>query len=170
MSLQIRLLQAKQCVQRGHLNDALQIYRGLLRLMPQHPTVNSLLASVLIEIGQPEQAVKPLEIASAQEPDNTEHWVRLLAAYHRSGLVHQARQLLDKGADLGVQERIIEELRQSLSNPPQTQVQALHTLIESGNRVSAEIAARMMVTDYPDSAIVRDGLQRVLAMEVANAS
>ena len=35
-------------------------------------------------------------------------------------------------------------------------------LIDSGNRISAEIAARMMVQDYPSSATVKDFLARVM--------
>jgi hypothetical protein len=46
-------------------------------------------------------------------------------------------------------------------------VQALAQLINSGNRISAEIAARMMVQDYPSSATARDCLARVVGMGVA---
>jgi hypothetical protein len=40
-------------------------------------------------------------------------------------------------------------------------------LIDSGNRISAEIAARMMVQDYPSSATAKDCLARVMEMGVA---
>jgi hypothetical protein len=45
-------------------------------------------------------------------------------------------------------------------------VQALTQLIDSGNLISAEIAARMMVQDYPSSATAKDCLARVMKMGV----
>ena len=56
---------------------------------------------------------------------------------------------------------------QELNEPTPEAVQALTQLIDSGNRISAEIAARMMVQDYPSSAKARDCLARVLEMGVA---
>ena len=43
-------------------------------------------------------------------------------------------------------------------------------LIDSGNRISAEIAARMMVQDYPGSAKARDCLARVMEMGAVNGT
>jgi hypothetical protein len=56
---------------------------------------------------------------------------------------------------------------QELNEPTPEAVQALVQLIDSGNRISAEIAARMMVQDYPSSATARDCLARVMEMGVA---
>jgi ABC-type branched-subunit amino acid transport system substrate-binding protein len=57
---------------------------------------------------------------------------------------------------------------QELNEPTPEAVQALAQLIDSGNRVSAEIAARMMVSDYPSSATARDCLNRAMEMETVN--
>jgi len=54
------------------------------------------------------------------------------------------------------------------NEPTPEAVQALAQLIDSGNRVSAEIAARMMVSDYPNSATARECLDRVMEMETVN--
>lgn len=51
---------------------------------------------------------------------------------------------------------------QELSEPTPEAVQALTQLIDSGNRISAEIAARMMVQDCPSSSTARDCLARVM--------
>jgi hypothetical protein len=51
---------------------------------------------------------------------------------------------------------------QELNEPTPEAVQALAQLIDSGNRISAEIAARMMVSDYPNSATAQACLERVL--------
>ena len=55
---------------------------------------------------------------------------------------------------------------QELNEPTPEVVQALVQLIDSGNRISAEIAARMMVQDYRSSATARDCLARVMEMVV----
>jgi hypothetical protein len=59
---------------------------------------------------------------------------------------------------------------QELNEPTPEAVQALTQLIDSGNRISAEIAARMMVQDYPSSATARDCLARVMEMEAVNGT
>ncbi len=53
---------------------------------------------------------------------------------------------------------------QELNEPTPEAVQVLVQLIDSGNRISAEIAARMMVQDYPSSATAKDCLARVMEM------
>ena len=168
MSLAQPLAKARQHVQSGQYDTAIKLYRGLLRLTPKHPMVNSLLGALLIQIGKPDQAVKPLEIAFALAPEHPENWVRLLIAHHRGGDIHRARELLELGASLGVPEERLAVFRKDLSEPPETAVSAIEKLIESGNRISAEIAARMMVSDYPSSSTAKAGLTQVLQMEVAN--
>jgi hypothetical protein len=59
---------------------------------------------------------------------------------------------------------------QELNEPTPEAVQALTQLIDSGNRISAEIAARMMVADYPNSDTARDCLVRVKEMEAVDAA
>ena len=168
MSINLTLAKARQLVQSGQYDAAIKLYRGLLRLTPKHPLVNSLLGALLIQIDKPDQAVKPLEIAFALAPEHPENWVRLLIAHHRGGDIHRARELLELGASLGVPEERLAVFRKDLSEPPETSVSAVEKLIESGNRISAEIAARMMVQDYPSSSTAKACLTQVLQMEVAN--
>jgi hypothetical protein len=51
---------------------------------------------------------------------------------------------------------------QELSEPPPEDLQALEQMLSQQQWVNAEIAARMMVNDYPDSATAQGCLQRVL--------
>ena len=168
MSIDNTLLKAHQHVQLGQYEAAIKLYRGLLRLTPKHPLVNSLLGALLIQIDKPDQAVKPLEIAFALAPEHPENWVRLLIAHHRGGDIRRARELLELGASLGVPEDRLAVFRKDLSEPPETSVSAVEKLIESGNRISAEIAARMMVSDYPSSTTAKGYLTQVLQMEAVN--
>lgn len=158
------LLKAQRCVQAGQYDAAIQHYRALLRLTPKHPQVNNLLGTLLIQVGQAEAAAKVLEVALQAEPANPEHWIRLIAAYHRSGHVQRARELLPQGVAMGVEDDLIQKLRQSLTDPPALALQALNKQVMAGELMSAEIAARMMVQDYPDSAMAKDCLARVVGM------
>ena len=162
MSIQQTLAKAKHHVQSGQFDAAIKLYRGLLRLTPRQPQINSLLGAVLIQVGRPEQAVEPLEVAFAGQPENPENWVRLLIAHHRGGSIHRARELLKWGADIGVPEDRLAIFRNDLSEPPEAAVKAIDKLMEAGNRVSAEIAGRMLVADYPDSKAAHDCLNRVI--------
>ena len=170
MTIQQTLLKAHQCVKAGQYDAAIKHYRGLLRLTPKHPQVNNLLGTVLIQVGQPEAAAKVLEVALEAEPANPEHWIRLIAAYHRAGHVQRARKLLPQGVAMGVDNDLMEQLHKSLSEPPALALQALGKLVKAGNVVSAEIAARMMVEDYPDSITAKNCLAMVIEVRASNAA
>lgn len=167
MSIDKTLLKARQHVQCGQYDAAIKLYRGLLRLTPRQPQINSLLGAVLLQTGQSESAVEVLEVAFASEPANAEHWVRLLIAHHRGGDIHRARELVELGASMGVPEDKLAIFRKDLSEPPERSLQALDKMIASSKRLSAEIAARLLVTDYPDSTAAQACLNKVLSMEAA---
>ena len=156
------LVKARQHVQAGQYDAAIKLYRGLLRLTPRQAQINSLLGAVLIQVGQHEAAAEVLEVAFAGEPQNPEHWVRLLVAHHRAGHVQRARELLPQGAAMGIPAEHIERFRQDLSEPPPKSVAAIEKLSEVGSWVSAEIAARLLVSDYPESAAAQACLDRVM--------
>ena len=164
MSIDVTLLKARQHVRSGQYDAAIKLYRGLLRLTPKQAQINSLLGAVLIQVGQHEAASEVLEVALAGEPSNPEHWVRLLVAHHRAGHVQRARELLSHGASIGIPAEHIERFRQDLAEPPRQTVEAVERLIKVGNKVSAEIAARLLVSDYPQSKLASDYLHRALVM------
>ena len=164
------LHKAKLCEQRSQYDAALQIYQCLLRLVPSHPQFNDLKGALLIQMGRPAQAIQPLEIAWSHEPRDPQHWLRLVAACYRSGRVAQARQLLVQGQDMGIEPDLLQKLTHDLSEPAIEETTALAQLIDSGNRISAEIAARMMVQEYPSSATAKDCWAQELEMEAVNVT
>jgi predicted Zn-dependent protease len=167
MSIQQTLAKAQHHVQSGQYDAAIKLYRGVLRLMPKQPQINSLLGAMLIQTGQAEAAADVLELAFAAEPAKPEHWVRLIVAHHRAGHVQRARELLPHGVALGIAPEHMDRFRQDLSEPPERSVQALNKMVASGKRLNAEIAARLLVSDYPESPAAQACLERVLAMEAA---
>jgi hypothetical protein len=54
------------------------------------------------------------------------------------------------------------QYEQELNEPPPEDLQALEQMLGQQQWINAEIAARMMVNDYPDSTTAQAGLERVL--------
>ncbi len=62
------------------------------------------------------------------------------------------------------------QYEQELHEPPPEDLQALERMLNQQQWVNAEIAARMMVNDYPDSATAKDCLARVMKMVAVNVT
>jgi hypothetical protein len=103
-------------------------------------------------------------------PTALQPWVCLVIAHQRCGDLVRARQVLLQMQAQGFDAAQLAVYEQELNKPTPEAVQALVKLIDSGNRISAEIAARMMVADYPGSAIAKDCLARVLEMEALDVT
>jgi hypothetical protein len=123
---------------------------------------------LLLQHRRPQDAVAFLNKAVAAAPAAFEPWVFLIIAHQRCGDLVRARQVLAQMQAQGFDAIRLAVYEQELNEPTPEAVQALAQLIDSGNRVSAEIAARMMVSDYPSSATARDFLSRVMEMETVN--
>jgi Tfp pilus assembly protein PilF len=165
MSLQQTLIKARTCVQRGQVDAAVKLYRGLLVSLAQHPQINLELGVLLLERRSPQQAIPYLSKAVAGLPVAMPY-VCLLMAHQRCGDLVRAREVLAQMQAQGFDAAQLAVYEQELNEPPPEAVKALTQLIDSGNRISAEIAARMMVQDYPSSATARDCLARVMGMGV----
>jgi hypothetical protein len=122
----------------------------------------------LLQHRKPKDAVPFLNKAVAAAPAAFEPWVFLVIAHQRCGDLVRARQVLSQMHAQGFDATRLAVYEQELNEPTTEAVQALAQLIDSGNRVSAEIAARMMVSDYPSSATALDFLNRVMEMETVN--
>ncbi len=62
----------------------------------------------------------------------------------------------------GFPEEELKVFEQRLSAPPQERLEAIEKLIAQQNNVSAEIAARLLMEDFPEYAEGHKLLQRVL--------
>jgi hypothetical protein len=71
---------------------------------------------------------------------------------------------------MGVDNDLMEQLHKSLTEPPTLALQALNKLVQAGNTMSAEIAARMMVADYPDSVTAKNCLAMVIEVKASNGA
>ena len=169
LSLQQTLIKARTCVQRGQVDAAVKLYRGLLVSMPHHPQINLELGVLMLERCSPQQAIPHLSKAVAGLPAAMPY-VCLLMAHQRCGDLARARDVLAQMQAQGFDAAQLAVYEQELNEPMPEAVQALVQLIDSGNRISAEIAARMMVQDYPSSATAKDCLARVMGMEAVKTA
>jgi hypothetical protein len=151
-------------VQRGQV-DAASV---LLVSMAHHPQINTELGVLLLQHLTPQVAVPFLDKAVAAVPAAFEPWVFLVIAHQLCSDLLRARQVLAQMQAQGFDGTRLVVNEQELNEATPEAAQALAQLIDSGNRVSAEIAARMMVSDYPSSATARDFLNRVMEMETVN--
>jgi hypothetical protein len=69
---------------------------------------------------------------------------------------------------MGIEPDLLQKLTLDLTEPSIEETTALAQLIDSGNCISAEIDARMMVQDYPSSARDKEYFARVMEMGVVN--
>ncbi len=156
-------------MQRGQVDAAIKLYRGLSVNMAHYPQINTELGVLLLQHRTPKDAVPFLSKAVAAAPAAFEPWVFLVIAHQRCGDLPRARQVLAQMQAQGFDATRLAVYEQELNEPTPEAVQALAQLIDSGNQVSAEIAARMMVSDYPSSATARDCLKRAMEMETVKA-
>ena len=82
MSISQTLAKAQHSMVVGRIDEALKLYRGLLRVMPKHPLVNGLLGEALARSGSPHAAVAPLRLAHEGDPRNVQYWLKLIAVHH----------------------------------------------------------------------------------------
>jgi pentatricopeptide repeat protein len=156
------LLRAQTHVKRGQIDAALKIYKGLSVSFPNHPQVNTELGVLSLHHRPPQEAIKPLEKAVLALPLAFEIWVCLLVAHQRCGDLHKAREVLTTMRRRGFPEEELKEFEQELSVPPQERLDAIEKLISNKNYVSAEIAVRLLMEDFPEHRVGDQLLQDVL--------
>lgn len=128
------------------------------------------LGLLLLQHRTAQEAITYLNRAVAALPTAFQPWVCLVIAHQRCGDLVSAREVLAQMHAQGFDAAQLAVYEQELNEPTPEAVQALTQLIHSGNRISAEIAARMMVADYPSSDTARDYLVRVKEMEAVDAA
>ena len=137
--------------------------------VPNHPQVNAELGVLLLHHRPPQDAVIPLERAVKAQPNVFSLRVCLLVAHQRCGNLVKAREVLASMQEKGFPEKKLTMFEQELNEPPPDRLASVHNLLEQHKLLSAEIAARLLVEDFPGHAGAGVLLQEVLA-RVANAT
>jgi pentatricopeptide repeat protein len=156
------LNRAQSHVKRGQIDAALKLYKGLLVTFPNHPQVNTQLGVLSLHHRPPQEAIKPLQKAVSALPLAFELWVCLMVALQRCGDLHKAREVLANMRQKGFHESELAKFEQELSVPPKDRLDAIEKLIAQKNFVSAEIAARLLLEDFPGNEVAEQLLQEVI--------
>ena len=162
MSLVLILRRAQNHVQRGQIEAALKLYKGLLVTVPNHPQINAELGMLCLQHRSPQEAIKPLEKAALALAQAEKVWICLLVAHHRCGNHTRVKELLAIMRQSGFDKEELNKIERDLNRLPNDRVAAVRELINQHNHVSAEIAARLLVADFPEQAEARLLLQEVL--------
>lgn len=162
LSLGPILVRAQTHVKRGQIDAALKIYKGLLVTFPNHPQVNTEVGVLLLHHRPAQEAIKPLEKAAFAQPNAQQIWVCLLVAHQRCGNLVKAREVLASMKMKGFPEKELAVFEQELNEPPPDRLSAVRGLLEQHKLLSAEIAARLLVEDFPSHAESAFLLQEVL--------
>ena len=131
--------------------------------VPNHPQVNAELGVLLLHHRPPQDAVIPLEKAVKAQPNVFSLRVCLLVAHQRCGNLVKAREVLASMQEKGFPEKKLTMFEQELNEPPPDRLASVHNLLEQHKHLSAEIAARLLVEDFPGHAGAGVLLQEVLA-------
>lgn len=75
--------------QRGQLDDALQVYRRMLDVAPDHPDIVHFYGVLLHQLGRSEEAIATIERSLALEPDRAE-------CYNNLGIIYRALERYDE--------------------------------------------------------------------------
>jgi tetratricopeptide (TPR) repeat protein len=163
------LQRAQTHVQRGQIEAAFKLYKGLLVTFPNHPQVNGEMGMLSLQHRPPQEAIKPLEKAAAAMPQADKIWICLLVAHHRCGNHDRVKELLATMRQNGLDEEEINKIERDLNEPPPYRIDAVRQLTAKQDVVSAEIAARLLVQDFPAHDATGLLLQEVLALNGVKA-
>jgi tetratricopeptide (TPR) repeat protein len=91
--------------EKGLFQDALREYQVALELDPKDPIARHEMATVLMDMGKPGEAVSHLRDVVKTEPDNLDAWVDLGNCYATKGFYAESEKALQKaltidGADI----------------------------------------------------------------------
>ncbi len=115
LSLGVVLQRAQTHVQRGQIEAAFKLYKGLLVTFPNHPQVNGEMGMLCLQHRTPQDAIKPLEKAAAAMPQADKIWICLLVAHHRCGNHARVKELLATMRQNGLDEEEINKIERDLN-------------------------------------------------------
>jgi tetratricopeptide (TPR) repeat protein len=149
------LVKANQSWEADRIGQASRAYQQILRLLPMHALANSRVGITLFRARQYTQAIGYFNRARNAQPTSFAHWARLLVAYRRAGQLVETENLLSEIRKQGFPSQDIEVLEKLLDEPDEKRQQALIEFRDAKDWKNAEIAARLLLEDYPGHALGR---------------
>lgn len=146
--LQTALARAEQHLRAGRERQAEDAYRSITRTLPKHLLANRRLGAICLRQRRLADALKCLEQVVSHPSAGLPDRVRLVATLQCAGAMDSAAELLGQINAPGVAQAV-EQMAASLSMPLEAQQRHLLGLYRRGDALTAEIAARLFIQDYP---------------------
>jgi protein O-GlcNAc transferase len=137
----------------GDLEKARRSFAEVVRLEPKIPEGHAALGSVLLHLGQPEQAAAELKRGLALKPGDADMEMNLAVAEVRAGKSAEALPVLQKLA------------ARNAALAPEVEIAYAQALTEAGKRPEALDRLRAAVAAAPQNAALHDALGSLLAQE-----
>jgi predicted O-linked N-acetylglucosamine transferase (SPINDLY family) len=158
----------------GKLDLAAQMYRAILQAAPQHAAANHCLGMLLVQSQRPAEGLPNLIAALAVDPQVADYWLGYLEALLLAGRTGEAKDMLARARQHGLQGRSVEEFAARLNgkllpptaagNPdPANQRRARRTAgrletkvlaqLKQRNFAAAQISARALTRQFPELGI-----------------
>jgi tetratricopeptide (TPR) repeat protein len=143
------LQQAVRCQNAGQLQDAVRLYRSILRAQPQHPEANHNLGALAVQMNQPAAGLPHFKAALEANPVIGQHWISYIDALIQTGQTDAARQILAQGRQQGLRGEAVQALEERLDGPSDDEINALVILFNQGHYPEIEAATQRLTMRFP---------------------
>ena len=99
----------------GKLQEVEKLYRAILSTQPQHADANHNLGVLAVEIGKVAEALSFFKLALEANPKQAQFWLSYIDALMKVGQLDNARQVLQRGKDAGLNGKQVHQLEAQLS-------------------------------------------------------
>lgn len=151
LTLDQALEQAVALHQAGEFQDAERLYRAILQARPVHPDANHMLGMLFVQAGQAAIGLPHFKAALEADAGQGRYWLSYIDALIQAGNADEARQVLGRGRELGLQGDAVEMLAGHLdgNNPSPRELDLLVAGFAEGRLADVEALARAMTVRYP---------------------
>jgi protein O-GlcNAc transferase len=151
--------------QAGRVQEAVEGYKAVLHVAPQHPAANYNMGLLALQNGEAAAGLPYLLAALEAEADRGQYWISYIDALFQAGQRDEALQVLKLAREQGLQGEEVEALAQRLgaepreaaddavkqrgARPGHAQIDALVSEFGAGRYAEAAVTAQRMTEQYP---------------------
>ena len=161
----------------GKLQEAEKLSRAILSTQPQHADANHNLGVLAVEIGKVAEALSFFKLALEANPKQVQFWLSYIEALMKMGELDNARQVLQRGKDAGLNGKQVHQLEAQLStvmssislptgntsNPSKQQIDGLIALYSESKLQEAVVQGTALESRFPNDPIIPSILGAIYA-------
>lgn len=175
------LRQAVSCHQSGRMQDAENLYRAVLDVLPDQPDANHNLGVLAMQAGRGRSGLPYLKAALQADPAKAQYWFSYIQGLIEVGEQAAARAMIAEGRRHGMDsprmQALDAKLTALLKNPPavptptkgvapgRAELEQLGVLFTEGQYVELERLARRLTISFPEHAYAWKALGVALKMQ-----